>query len=108
MHPDKPPYFQQSQFKKWLVIGLFFLPTIIALVEIARGVLFGFIYKYGYRGNGRYIVFEWGDPDAMITLLWYVVMALFLPGASWYSCGSRGGTSTAARRYPRDRDQAPK
>ena len=80
MHPDKPPYFQPSQFKKWLVIGLFCLPTVIASVEIARGVLFGFIYEYGYRGNGRYIAFEWGDPDAMITLLWYVLMALFMPG----------------------------
>ena len=61
------------------MIGLFCLPTVIALVEIARGVLFGCIYVYGYRANGRYIVFEWGDPDAMITLLWYVVVALFVP-----------------------------
>jgi len=80
MPPDKPPSFQPSPFKKWLLVGLLCLPTVFGVVQIARGILFGVIYAYGHRGSGRNIVFVWGDPDAMITLLCYAVMALFVPG----------------------------
>jgi amino acid transporter len=80
MHPDKPSSFQPSPLRKWLLISLLCLPTAIAVVEIARAILVGVIYAYGYRGNGRDLAFARGDPDAMSTLLWYVVMALFVPG----------------------------
>ena len=80
MDPNTPPYVEPSRIKKWLVISLFCLPTVFAMVQIARGILFGVIYDYGYRGSGRDVVFQWSDPDSMVTLLWYIVMALFLPG----------------------------
>jgi hypothetical protein len=77
MHPDKPPYFQPSLIKKWLIVGLFCFPTIFALVQIARGIFFGIIYSGGR--SGRDLVFQWGDPSSMETLVWYIVMALFVP-----------------------------
>jgi hypothetical protein len=53
------------------------LSTIFALVQIARGIFFGVIYSGGR--SGRDLVFQWGDPSSMETLVWYIVMALFVP-----------------------------
>lgn len=78
MHPGKFPYFQPSLIKKWLLVGLLCLPTIFALVQIVRAVFFGVI-AYG-RALNKEMIFRWEDPNAVMTLLVYILIGLFVPG----------------------------
>ena len=78
MHPDKPSNFQPGPIKKWLFIGLLCLPTIFALVQIVRAVFFGVI-TYGRRLD-KEMLFQWDDPNAVMTLLVDVLIGLFVPG----------------------------
>jgi hypothetical protein len=78
MDPNKPPYAEPSRIKGWILVGLFCFPTVFALVQISRAIFFGVVYHYG-KGRGGDVIFQWGDPNSMVTLFWYIVMALFVP-----------------------------
>jgi hypothetical protein len=76
--PGQIPYFQSGPIKKLSCIGLLCLPSIFALVQIARAVLFGVI-AYG-RALDREMIFRWADLNAVMTLLVHVLVGLFVPG----------------------------
>jgi hypothetical protein len=80
MDPKEPlSYNLTGSIKGWILIGLFCFPTLLALVQIARAVLFGVIYTFT-RSRGQDLIFQWSDPNSIGWLIFYIFIGSFVPG----------------------------